>query len=94
MWRQKLFITPIERRVVIMGNLNYKVTNGGFSQWIDNGYFNPETRGVVFDAINFFNNPVTQKLKILVMKVESILEKDYEYVRGEYLPINRNSEYE
>ena len=27
-----------ERRAVFTGNLNQQVTNGGFSQWIDNGY--------------------------------------------------------
>jgi hypothetical protein len=31
--------TPQERISVIVGNLNYQVGNGGFQQWVDNGYF-------------------------------------------------------
>lgn len=28
----------IERAVVLIGTLNYQVCNGGFVQWVDNGY--------------------------------------------------------
>jgi hypothetical protein len=31
-------IPALERRAVALGNLNYQVNNGGFMQWIDNGY--------------------------------------------------------
>ena len=30
--------TELERFSVVLGNLNYQVENGGFSQWVDNGY--------------------------------------------------------
>ena len=30
--------TELERLAVVLGNLNYQVENGGFNQWIDNGY--------------------------------------------------------
>lgn len=30
--------TGPERAAVILGNLNYQVGNGGFRQWVDNGY--------------------------------------------------------
>lgn len=30
--------SPPERRAVMIGNLNYQVENGGFAQWVDNGY--------------------------------------------------------
>jgi len=30
--------TAEERMAVILGNLNYQVCNGGFRQWVDNGY--------------------------------------------------------
>ena len=33
-----LSLTPIERTAVVLGNLNYQVENGGFSQWSFNGY--------------------------------------------------------
>lgn len=32
-----------ERIAVFCGNLNYQVENGGFSQWLDNGYATDET---------------------------------------------------
>ena len=38
------------RRLVILGNFNYQVCNGGFSQWIYNHYFNPSLKPLVFDA--------------------------------------------
>jgi hypothetical protein len=31
-------ISGIEKYVVLIGNLNYQVENGGFTQWADNGY--------------------------------------------------------
>lgn len=31
-------IGGIEKYVVLIGNLNYQVENGGFTQWADNGY--------------------------------------------------------
>lgn len=40
-WTYAQFLRQLsvaERRAVILGNLNYQVENGGFSQWVDNGY--------------------------------------------------------
>ncbi len=31
-------IGGVEKYVVLIGNLNYQVCNGGFTQWVDNGY--------------------------------------------------------
>jgi hypothetical protein len=31
-------LDALERKVVVMGNLNAQVCNGGFAQWADNGY--------------------------------------------------------
>lgn len=31
-------IPPDQRTAVVLGNLNYQVCNGGFTQWADNGY--------------------------------------------------------
>jgi hypothetical protein len=31
-------LPPIQRMAVLIGNLNYQVENGGFRQWIGNGY--------------------------------------------------------
>jgi len=41
-WSTKEFIqehcSDLERKAVLLGNLNYQVENGGFEQWVDNGY--------------------------------------------------------
>ena len=40
-WTYSEFIdelSPADRSVVLIGNLNYQVENGGFSQWLTNGY--------------------------------------------------------
>ncbi len=40
-WYYEDFISsldPIARKCVLLGNFNYQVENGGFSQWVDNGY--------------------------------------------------------
>lgn len=31
-------LPPLHRYAVMLGNLNYQVHNGGFNQWVDNGY--------------------------------------------------------
>lgn len=40
-WSREEFlyeISSIERKAVVLGNLNYQVHNGGFVQWVDNNY--------------------------------------------------------
>ena len=40
-WSQEQFwnqLSYVEKVAVFTGNLNYQVENGGFAQWIDNGY--------------------------------------------------------
>lgn len=40
-WRYEnmlLTASGAERMAVLLGNLNYQVENGGFTQWVDNGY--------------------------------------------------------
>lgn len=32
-------LEPLQRKAVVLGNLNYQVQNGGFSQWIGNRYW-------------------------------------------------------
>ena len=51
-WSQARFLdslTMVQRRAVVLGNLNYQVNNGGFLQWLDNGY--AETAGPVLHLI-------------------------------------------
>lgn len=83
-------LSPVERRCVIMGNLNYQVTNGGFAQWVGNGYFSPKTQDLISDAFLYFKSPVVDRVSLIVIAIENILEDEYEYVRGDYSDINRN----
>lgn len=47
-------LTPAERTAVLLGNLNYQVQNGGFRQWVDNGYATRRaaTRRAVLDVVH------------------------------------------
>lgn len=59
---------------VITGNLNYQVENGGFIQWIDNGYSH-----IIEDLIDFFDknmraHKVTAKLLSILEDVANELE--------------------
>jgi hypothetical protein len=44
-----------ERVAVFVGNLNYQVENGGFMQWMDNGYATDEVVGFL---TRLFNNRI------------------------------------
>lgn len=40
-WTYRQFLnesTPAQRKAILLGNFNYQVHNGGFMQWVDNGY--------------------------------------------------------
>lgn len=36
-WHETL--TELEKRAVVLGNMSYQVLNGGFHQWVSNGYY-------------------------------------------------------
>ena len=58
-WSKSQFyfnLKPLEKRAVALGNLNYQVGNGGFTQWIDNGYAE-----ISMPTLNFITEEV-QKL--------------------------------
>jgi hypothetical protein len=51
-WSYPIFIDNLDmvsRRAVVLGNLNYQVCNGGFTQWEDNQYM--ENSGFVLKAV-------------------------------------------
>lgn len=75
------------RAAVAIGNLNYQVCNGGFSQWHYNGYSES------FDTINYVCYQVGTKNSLAVLKIveeamtdlqelndESEEEDDYEHL--------------
>lgn len=55
-----------ERVAVFLGNLNYQVENGGFSQWHGNGYATEESVGVILRTCLRMNTEAAHKVHELV----------------------------
>lgn len=54
-WSTKTFfdhMEPAEKTAVLLGNLNYQVENGGFQQWVGNGY--AQNIELLIEALNRF----------------------------------------
>ena len=71
------FISSLDakhRICVLMGNLNYQVGNGGFIQWVDNGY--ATQYDAVVNALTEINTPTTLKVLELVKYVGTFINKD------------------
>lgn len=49
-----------ERIAVFIGNMNYQVGNGGFSQWMYNRYATEETVGLIERKLQEVNSPEAQ----------------------------------
>lgn len=65
-----------ERIAVFAGNLNYQVCNGGFAQYLGNGYATPETIGFVrrLCARMPSNHPVNEVAAVLA-EFEELLDR-------------------
>lgn len=60
-------LDPLHRKAVLLGNLNYQVNNGGFSQWIGNDYAQQATR--VLSVLKEINTPNCNKVAELVKQI-------------------------
>ena len=85
-------MSPIEKIAVAIGNLNYQVENGGFLQWIDNGY-----SGLSENTLNYIFNDIKDKKypllkKVLSLAFQAIKNEDDDELRNkldnEYYKIN------
>lgn len=56
----------LERSAVVLGNLNYQVENGGFSQWMFNGY-NEGSLFLTF-VLDDINTEISKQVKGLVVE--------------------------
>jgi len=80
-----LLLSPVEKIAVVLGNFNYQVCNGGFSQWNYNDY-SCDT-GYLFEMFNkFINNGYVQfkfytSLLQEFMEIEGDLNEDGREVR-------------
>jgi hypothetical protein len=64
--------TDIERLAVVLGNLNYQVENGGFNQWVDNGYCTAYPD--VEEALTAINTETSKKVYDMLIEVGKYLD--------------------
>lgn len=98
-WSYEQFIEsiqkPFHKDVILLGNFNYQVCNGGFMQWIDNGYSAHHERLTdIFDDIAKFadeqhpKNCVIGELTSIFEEVTGILNDDGEIDYPEFRNTN------
>jgi hypothetical protein len=63
--------SDLERMAVVLGNLNYQVENGGFNQWVDNGYCTHISD--VKECLELIDTETTRKILPMVETVEEFL---------------------
>ena len=59
--------TVAELTAVVLGNLNYQVENGGFKQWVSNGYCTAYQS--VIEALTNIDTKASLKVKAMVEEV-------------------------
>jgi hypothetical protein len=62
------------RFAVVLGNLNYQVENGGWCQWVGNGYC--VSYPFVLEALEALGTPIAKKVTAMVETVGLSLEQD------------------
>ena len=67
-------LTDPERMAVVLGNLNYQVENGGWNQWVDNGYCTSIVH--LKDALEKVGTPTAKKVLTMVETVEDDLSDE------------------
>jgi hypothetical protein len=75
-----LNVSPMHRAAVVLGNLNYQVENGGFSQWLYNGYGEGCLKELL---LHHLTDVGTEGAKRVAGMVREVLELDPERVSGE-----------
>lgn len=73
-----------EEVAVLIGVLDSQVCNGGFRQWVDNGYAIYVTE--VVNALYTVGTPTAKKVVNMLLKIQPFLDMDLEYEGpfGEY----------
>ena len=76
-WRYSRFLLnldSLERRAVILGNFNSQVLNGGFQQWVDNGYASGGGRELLVILNEMGAERVIELVKLVLEHVDLSLE--------------------
>lgn len=84
-----------ERVAVFVGNLNYQVENGGFMQWIDNGYATNETVAFLNRLFNVrigFDSTrrVAQLMNQAYSFADGVREEDFDYLDSQLDQLDRD----
>lgn len=78
-------LTTRERQAQVLAHLNYQVQNGGFSQWVDNGYASEEGRAVL-KILRGSSNPSMRLVSKMVTDVmQFVIKKPSKGIMGDYL---------
>jgi len=64
--------TELEQLAVVLGNLNYQVENGGFNQWVDNGYCT--SYPIIEEALTALNTETSKKVYDMLTEVGEYLD--------------------
>jgi hypothetical protein len=83
-------LTYLERCVVVMGNLNYQVENGGFMQWYDNGYHKGANTLLYFLENELATDTAKDVARLILKCIERYNEYDPSLAWNEWP--SRNSE--
>lgn len=63
-----------ERMAVFTGNFNYQVENGGFIQWYDNRYAQPQVVDYLLRLCDDINTDASKKVKELIKSFKNALK--------------------
>lgn len=74
-------LDELAAKCVVLGNLNYQVENGGFTQWHDNGY--SSQRDFLVDVLDEVEGEATEAIKCLVQDAQETLNY-YEEIKDEF----------
>lgn len=69
-------LSPRERNVVALGNLNYQVENGGFHQWVSNGYCSRMAVETLNEFLTKLGTPEALEVLGMVNKVADCVDLD------------------
>jgi len=76
-------LPQVEKYVVVIGNLNYQVENGGFSQWHGNGY--SDSFSLLQAALDEIGTPTAEAVFDIVKKVMDVFnDRDSDQDDGYY----------
>lgn len=64
--------TPLERDAMVLGHLNYQITNGGIGQWRFNGYSASERTYVLRALDKMPQTPVVTEIKSVLDEIKSV----------------------